>query len=337
MSIKIAVLMPEDIAFSYFVKPLIQAELAKLGEVEYNKTVYDPSVIKNMLRDADVCITGWGCPSLDEELLSEASKLRLVAHTGGSVASIVSPYLTQRGIPVISGNDLYAESVAEGTLAYILAGLRRIPYFNELVQKGEWRPDNFDTKGLLDRKIGLAGFGAIAQKLVPLLKPLRTETMVHSKHLSDEECRLLGLKRAASLEELFSSNDIVSLHMARTPETFHIIDRRLLSLLPDGALLVNTARGSVVDEEALADELISGRIHAALDVFEEEPLSLDSRLRGIDNVILIPHMAGPTCDRHIYVSLALIDDIKRLLSGRTLKYQIDSAHAVRMTNDAIKL
>jgi phosphoglycerate dehydrogenase-like enzyme len=124
----------------------------------------------------------------------------------------MSPELIKRVIPVISGNELYAESVAEGTLAYILAGLRRIPYYANGVQKGEWRPRGYDNKGLLDRKVGLVGFGAITRKLVPMLKPFRVEIMVCSKHLSAEECASYGMT-PATMEELFSSCDVVSLHM----------------------------------------------------------------------------------------------------------------------------
>ena len=145
------------------------------------------------------------------------------------------------------------------------------------------------------------------------------------------------MTRAESLDRVFSSCDIVSLHMARTPETYHVINKKLLAMMPDGALLVNTARGSVVDEQALADELLTGRIHAVLDVFEEEPLPADSRLRGLDNVILIPHLAGPTGDRFELVSLALIEDMKRMLNGEPLEHTIEASHAVRMTNDTIKL
>ena len=337
MSIKIAVLMPCDSTFKIFITPLIKTELSKIGEVLYNNSGYDPSVMMEMLKDADVCITGWGCPSLDEYILSEASKLRLVVHTGGSVAAIVSPSLIKRNIPVISGNELYAESVAEGTLAYMLAGLRQIPLYNNLVQNGEWRPEGYGTKGLLDRNVGLVGFGAISRYLVPLLKPFNVKIMVHSKHLSDEECTSYEMIRAGSLEEIFSWSDVLSLHMARTTETYHVINKDILKLMPDGALLVNTARGSVVDEQALADELCSGRIYAVLDVFEEEPLPKNSRLRGLDNVILIPHMAGPTGDRYERVSLALLDDIRRFISGENPKLLIDAEHAVRMTNDTLKL
>jgi len=336
MDINIAVLMPDDATRASFITSKVMKELGELGNVRYNIGGYEASSMMEMLSDADICVTGWGCPSLNKDVLYKASHLRLVAHTGGSVASIVSPELYKQGVFVISGNELYAESVAEGTLAYLLAGLRRIPHYNSMTQKGEWKDGDSKNKGLLDRKIGLVGFGAIARHLVPLLKPFRVEIVVYAEHLNESDCKAYGMTKADTLEQLFSSCDIVSLHLARTPETYHIINKDLLSLMPDDSLLINTARGSIVDEQALADELITGRIHAVLDVFEEEPLPKNSRLRGLNNVILIPHMAGPTVDRHERITLALIEDMKRMLMGEPLQYAIEESHAIRMTNDSLR-
>ena len=337
MKTKIAVLIPEGDVRASFVPPPVMDELAKLGEVVYNDAGYEPSVMAQLLSDADICVTGWGCPTLDNNVISGASRLKLVAHTGGSVAPIVSNDLYERGIIIVSGNELFADSVAEGALAYMLAGLRRIPYYNTMVQKGEWRSAGHRNNGLLDKKVGIVGFGAVSRNLVPLLKSLRVEIMIHCDYLSDEDCHRYGMTRAGSLEQIFSTCDIVSLHLARTPETYHIINKDLLALMPDGALLVNTARGSLIDEHALEDELLTGRIHAVLDVYEEEPLPKNSRLRGLDNVILIPHMAGPTDDRRKRITLALIEDMKRLLNGEPLKYVIDKDYAARMTNDTLTM
>ena len=327
--------MPNNHARTSFISPMAAQKLGEVGDIVWNDGEYDKQTMANLLDGADICVTGWGCPSLDKEVLHNVSRLRLVAHTGGSVAAIVSPALYDKGVTVISGNALYAESVAEGTLAYILTGLRRIPYFAGNVQKGVWRSDGYQNKGLFDKKIGLAGFGAITRELVPMLKPFRNEVMVFSRHLSDEDCQKYSMIRAESMEQLFSSCEIISLHMARTPETFHAVNKRLLALMPDGALLVNTARGSVVDEQALAEELRTGRIHAVLDVFEDEPLPIDSPLKGLDNAVLIPHMGGPTGDRHERVTLALIEDMRRILAGQPLLYEIKREQALRMTNDAI--
>jgi phosphoglycerate dehydrogenase-like enzyme len=103
-------------------------------------------------------------------------------------------------------------------------------------------------------------------------------------------------------------------------------------MIPDGALLVNTARGSIIDEDALAEELATGRFKAILDVYEVEPLPEHSKLRGLKNAILIPHMGGPTIDRRRYVTLELIEDIKGFLQNRTLKYEIRKSYAFHMSS-----
>ncbi|MCL2057367.1 MAG: hydroxyacid dehydrogenase [Oscillospiraceae bacterium] len=337
MPVKIAVLMPESPVRASFIPPAVMRGLEEVGEVTYNSAGYETQNIAGLLREADICVTGWGCPVLGGEILAQADRLRMAAHTGGSVAPIVSRELYDRGIVVVSGNELYAQSVAEGCITYMLAALREIPRYNSIVQNGGWRQGGFVNKGLLGRKVGLVGLGAVSRNLIPMLAAFGCRVVVHCEYASDEELERLNTTRAQSLEELFSSCDIVSLHLARTRETYHTVGKKLLGLMPDGALLVNTARGSVVNERELAEILAAGRIHAVLDVFEEEPLPADSPLKGLENVILIPHMAGPTADRREKVTLALIEDMKRFLAGKPLKHAIDMEYAMRMTDDTLKL
>jgi len=334
---KIAVLMPDNAVRNLFIPPQAAQELETLGTVRWNDGGYEPHTLKQLLEGADICVTGWGCPILNEDLLGNKPSLRLVAHTGGTVAPIVSDFLYDQGIRVISGNEIYAESVAEGTVAYMLTALRRIPYYNGLVQQGHWKDTSSKTEGLLDRKVGLVGFGAIARKLVPMLRAFKVDIMVYDPHIDDETCATYSMARAHSMEEVFSENDIVSLHLPRTQDTYHVVNSGMLSRLRDGALLVNTARGSVVDEEALAGELATGRISGILDVYETEPLPIDSKLRGLDNVILIPHMAGPTTDRCARVASVLIEDIRRMEKGHALKHEISRDYAMKMTNDTLKI
>jgi phosphoglycerate dehydrogenase-like enzyme len=169
-----------------------------------------------------------------------------------------------------------------------------------------------------------------ARFLAEMLRPFRAKITAYDPYAGDEALASLGVERA-SLEEVVSKSKIISIHAARTPETYHMITRELLRSVRDGALLVNTARGSIVDEEALAGELATGRFKAVLDVFEDEPLPASSRLRGLSNAILMPHMAGPTVDRRKAVTLALIEDIKRFCEGRPLKHSIDREYAMAMT------
>ncbi|MCL2544633.1 MAG: hydroxyacid dehydrogenase [Clostridia bacterium] len=312
--------------------------LENLGAVVYNpaEAQYAPAALGPALADADIAVTGWQCPPFTAEALDAAPRLKLIAHTGGTVAPIVTPALYDRGVRVISGNELYAESVAEGTVAYILAALRRLPQCSARVQAGGWSDHDFN-EGLLDQTVGLVGFGAVARYLAPMLKVFRVQVMAYDPFVPHDVFAKLGVVRADSPEEVFRACRVVSLHLPRIPETYHMVNADMLALMQPGALLVNTARGSVLDEAALAGALRAGRIHALLDVFEREPLEPDSPLRGLDNCILIPHMAGPTRDRFPRVTLALCADIARFQAGQPLALEIGRDRALGMTDDTLQL
>lgn len=332
----ILVAMPKGVVRESFIPPEAVQKLEALGKVKWNESPrhFTTEELKENIKDVDVCITGWGCKPFDKTVLEGNDSLKLVAHTGGSVANLVSEYMFEKGVRIISGNALYAESVAEGVIAYILAALRDIPFYANEMQAGRWSPINSYTEGLLDQSVGLVGFGAVARNLVKLLHAFNAKVKVYDPFVSEEVLRSYNIERAGSLEEIFTGSKIISLHTPKTPETYHMVDKRLIEMIPDGTLLVNTARGSVIDEQALGEELSKGRFKAILDVYEVEPLPADSNLRGLDNVILIPHMAGPTVDRRKYVIFELMEDIKRLFNkGETLKHEINKEYAMAMTKE----
>ncbi len=163
-----------------------------------------------------------------------------------------------------------------------------------------------------------------------MLKLFDTEILLYSSHTTEEECAKLGVRKAG-MEEIFSQCSIVSLHNALTDKTRGIVNRELLSKLKSGALLVNTARGGLIDENALIDELRTGRFHAVLDVFETEPLPENSPLRKLPNVILIPHMGGPTGDRYAFCGETVAEEIRRLRDGEPLVYEVAPAAVKFMT------
>ena len=333
MNLKILVTMSTGVIRDSFFPPEVVKKLESIGNVEWNESA-DPmpaEEIKKRIRDVDVCMTGWGSVQYDRDILEKAEKLRVIAHTGGSVAGLVSEFLYERGIWVVSGNNLYAESVAEGTIAYILSALRKIPYFYNELQKGHWIwAGDYYNEGLLDQNIGLVGFGAISKHLVKMLSPFRVKIKAYDPYVSDEVFKEYGVERA-SLEDIFSTSKIISLHVARTPATYHLIGKELLRLIPDDALLVNTARASIVDTEALIEELQKNRFKAFLDVYDVEPLPADSKLLGLPNALLIPHMGGPTIDRRKLVTSSLIDDIKRIYEGTQPVLAIEKKYALAMT------
>lgn len=330
----IHVLMPDNRVRHAFLPEACIKTLHSLGEVRFNESQteqYEGAALSDILRCADVVMTGWGCPCIGAHALPDDARVKLIVHTGGSVATLVDEMTFARGIRVCTANEIYAKSVAEGTVAYILASLRRIPHWNAQVQQKCWPSfDEAGTKGLLNRSVGLIGYGAIARHLVRMLRPFDVTIRVHADFLTEADCARDGIIKA-SLDEIAETCDIISLHNSLTPETTGMIGRAFLSKIRDGALFINTARGLIVDEAALADELSTGRFSAVLDVYVKEPLPPDSRLRGLENVLLMPHVAGPTVDRHAFVGREMVAEIDRFTNGEPLRYQIGQEAAMRMT------
>ena len=170
----------------------------------------------------------------------------------------------------------------------------------------------------------------IAKHVVKMLKPFRPELLVYSGHISDEELRANNMKRA-SLEAIFSSCKIISLHSAMTEKNRHMITQELMELIKPESILINTARGGLIDEEAMIDLLEKDRFRVVLDVYETEPLPENHRIRNIKNSYFIPHMAGPTVDRRKFVTFALIDDILNFFDGKDLKLEISQSYKQHMT------
>lgn len=331
---KLFITMPHAPIPDSFFTPQIMEELASLGEVERNP--YDRNLtaeeITEMAKDAEVLMTGWGTCRLEKEIVEALPKLRLIAHTAGSVALLASPEIYRTNVRVVSGNDIFAQSVAEGCLCYTLSALRRIEHYTGEIRQGRWLESGFENRGLIGKKVGLVGFGAIARYYLELIRWFRCEVLIYSSHLSEEEAAKYG-GRKADLPEIFSSCDVVSIHSSLTPATEGLITRELLESLRPDALFVNTARGKVIDEEALFELLEKGRFHAALDVYAQEPLKPDNPIRKCKNVLLMPHMAGPTVDMRKVVAAELTKDIQRFAKGEKLVYEITREHAERMTRE----
>ncbi|MEG0692933.1 MAG: NAD(P)-dependent oxidoreductase, partial [Oscillospiraceae bacterium] len=207
---------------------------------------------------------------------------------------------------------------------------REIPRYSNLMRQGGWKTPEYYNQGLLDQKIGLVGFGEIPKYLVGMLKPFRVKIMAFDKYVSKEKMAEYGVQKV-ELEQIFSQCPIISLHLPKTEDTYHMIDEQIIKRIPDGALLINTARGSVIDEEYLTKELATNRFKAVLDVFEQEPPLENSPLRSMENAILIPHMGGPTIDRRKYATLAVLEDIKRFYQDEPLIHEISLSHANMMT------
>ena len=312
-----------------FLAPETMEKIRALGEVEENPfpREFTPEELAQRLRDVDILVTGWGTEPVTREVLCAANALKLHVHVGGSVAAYTSKEEFQAGITVLSGNDIFAQSVAEGCIGYMLMAQRRMPkYMAAMADMGWKQADDQFYEGLLGKRVGLVGYGTITRYLCRLLKVFDTEILVYSAYPVPDP----DLKQAC-LEEIFSVCDIVSLHSAWNERTEGMIRREHFARMKEGALFVNTARGPLVDEAAMKEALVSGRIRAILDVYHSEPPAVDDVLRSLPNVYLLPHMAGPTTDMRARVGRALAEDMARFLQGEACRYQIAPEAAARMT------
>lgn len=316
-----------------FFTPKVIAEIQKCGEIVYNETGelgLDKERLIEQIRDVDVLFTGWNTARVDKEVLAAANKLKIHAHTGGSVASYISKEEYDRGIIVLSGNELFAQSVAEGCLCYTLMALRRTYDYMKSIKDGGWRPDHDFAEGMIGKKIGIVGYGAIASYYAQLIQWFHPELLIYSKYLSEEELKIAH-GREASMEEIFETCDIISLHAALNEENRGMITGDLLKRIKPGAVLVNTARAGLIEEEAFYQELMTGRFQAVIDVYHQEPLSPDHILRNLDNVLLMPHVAGPTFDMREKVVMRLLEDIKAIEDQQPYQSGIPYEYAIRMT------
>ena len=313
--------------------PTCMNRLRALGIVTENPydRPYTRAELEAQLADCEVLLTHWHTvPQLDESLLDCAPRLRVVAHCAGTVAHIASPACYARGIAVLSANAIMAEYVAEAVLGMMIASLRRFSDYNEAMHRGTWSVLPGSDRSLLDLTIGLVGLGTVGRRLLDLLRPFGCPVTVYDPYLPANALSAWPNARPGSLHAVLHC-PIVSVHAAQTPETFHLIDAAALAQLPDGALLINSARGSLVDPDALVAELETGRISAALDVYAHEGGAQPAALRACPNVLLLPHKAAYPAGAHM--TAGVIDDLERYARGEPMRLRVSYEQYCHMTQE----
>lgn len=273
--------------------------------------------------EIEIVVSGWNAPMITPAVMAANPQLKYMAHMTGTVRKMVEKACIDQGLLVTNWGNLIGPTVAEGALMGILSCLRRTTEIAILthIEKG-WRPR--DNQTLFRKKVGLYGFGNIAQDLVDLLKPFDCDIEAFSPYTEDSVLEARGVRRQIDLKALFATNHVISVHAANTEETYHTVNVETLAAMPDGAVLVNTARGAIIDTQALVEELKRGRIQASLDVYEKEPLPEDSPLRGLLNCQLMCHSAGPTPDSMVMFGEAAIDNIERYVKGEDVERVVDA-------------
>jgi phosphoglycerate dehydrogenase-like enzyme len=312
------------VLFHFEPSPRLASKLARLAseslEVAFCAET-DEQRFARLLPDAEVL---WHVlKPVTAEMIAKATKLRLIQKIGTGLNTIDLEAARERGIHVANMPGINAPAVAEMTLALMLGGMRRQAATDHILrQDGRWAvlPAEQDQLGEIGgRTVGLVGFGAIPRRLAPILRMMGARLLYWTRLPKPE---IEGIAEWRQLDSLLEESDIVSLHLPLTDATRHILNRRRLERMKPGALLVNTARGGLVDEKALIDLLEKGRLSAALDVFEDEPLPIAHPLKTLSNVTLAPHMSwltGETLARSVTVAA---ENCRRLMAGEELLYQI---------------
>ncbi|MBA4866265.1 hydroxyacid dehydrogenase [Streptomyces sp. PSKA54] len=287
---------------------------------------FDDPAVRTVLAEAEVLITGWGCPAIDASVLDAAPKLRAVLHAAGSVKSTIAPGLWDRGLVVSSAADANALPVAEYTLGMIMLVGKDLLTARERYRTLRTFPLAEIVPGIgnFRRRIGIVGASRIGRRVIELLRPFDFDVSLADPYVDEAEAAALGV-RLLPLGELLAGSDIVSVHAPATDETRHLIGAAELALMPDGSVLINTARGSLVDTDALVAELRTGRLKAVLDVTDPEPLPANSPLFDLPGAFITPHLAGSQGNEVQRLGLCVVEELERLLAGRPLSHQVDPA------------
>jgi phosphoglycerate dehydrogenase-like enzyme len=305
--------------------PKAVATLESLGTVIWNELDrnYTGDELLELIPGAEVIITSWGSPNITDEHLAEAADLKIVGHAAGTVKTRLAPAGHARGIVLLSAADVIAESVAEYTLWAMLSGQRNLFQYERIMkQERAWKtPDQQYGHCLYAKKVGIVSASMVGRRVIGLLKPFHCDVMVYDPYLSDEAARELGV-RTVSLEELFSTGDIISVHAPTTPETEGMISAAHFQSIRDGALFVNTARTWVMDQNALVAELQTGRFSAYIDVFDQEPLPAEHPIRDLGNVFLSPHVSGHTTETRQRLVEEIVNDVARFFNKEPLRLAV---------------
>jgi phosphoglycerate dehydrogenase-like enzyme len=265
----------------------------------------------------EVLVTCWKTPPLPATL---PPKLRYVCHLAGSIKPLVPREHIAAGLLVSNWGGSISRIVAEWALFHMLSCLRRATYWTlAMHQGGAWKDGGTETASLFGRRVGLHGFGLVARELVRLLQPFGCVISVCAPDVTAETGAVHGVRAVATLEELFAQNDVIVELAPLIPATRGIVTEKLLRLIPPGGVFVNVGRGAVVDETALLTVAREGKIMVGLDVFTKEPLPADSGFRGLANVTLTPHLAGPTTDRRRDAGAFALENLHAYTEDRPLK------------------
>jgi len=288
--------------------------LRSLGELEvFGEPPETVEELKSRVRDAEIVIVGWS--HLTRDVITYAKRIRMISIWATTCHYADLAAAKERGIVVTHVPGYAMEAVAEHTFALLLSAVRKLPLSDEHVRSGsfDWRP--FAGRELAGKTLGIIGTGSIGFRVAEIAKAFGMRLLGFDKYPNPKRAEAVGLKYV-DLPVLLRESDVVSVHVTLTSETEELLGRKEIESMKDGAVLVNTSQGKVVDEDALIEALKSGKISCAgLDVFGEEPPSKDNLLFRLDNVVLSPHVGFNTVEAAKRCTDICVDNVAEFLKG----------------------
>ena len=288
---------------------------------------------RSVLSEIDVLVTGWGCPMVTAEVVKAAPRLKLIAHAAGTVKFTLDPAVYAAGIRVTHAADANAVPVAEYTLAAIIFANKRVFELRDRYRADPGRRSSYalmnEPIGNYHRTIGLVGASRIGRKVANMLAGFDFTVLVCDPFIRPGDPVLAGAE-LVDLDSLMARSDVVSIHAPALPSTRAMIGAKQLRLMKDGAALINTARGALIDETALIAELETGRIHAVIDVTEPEIPERGSPFYTLPNVFLTPHVAGAVGTERLRLGEMAIEEIERFVAGAPMEFEIEPALLERL-------
>ena len=304
--------------------------LAKIGTVVVNNGNTDPDTVKALMQDATICVTSWGNGPVDENILSVCPDLKLLIHAAGSVKPVVSDALWKKGVRVSSSAPMLSMGVSETALGFTISASKNFYNLNANLHNGGWAEGKENIRELYDLTVGVISGGWAGRHYIELLKPFQVDILLYDPFISEEKAAEMGARKA-TFEEVLKLSDIISIHAPSIPETYHLFNKDTLAMMKKDAVLINTARGSIIDEQALYEHMKAGNLkYACLDVYDPEPPAADNPLCTLPNVIMTPHLAGLAANGLKKIGQHVCEEIERFLAGEKMLAEVTEDMLARM-------
>lgn len=263
------------------------------------------------------------------ELIQRGKKLRVIGRAGIGVDNIDVPAATARGVVVMNTPEGNIVTTAEHAIALLAALARKIPQATASMRQGKWEKSKFQGRELYDKTLGVVGLGNIGKIVADRALGLRMRVIAYDPYVTPEKAKELGVE-LVSLDALLARADFVTLHVPMVEATRGIISRAAIDKMKKGAFLINAARGGLVDEQAVADAIVAGKLSgAAFDVFAEEPPPASNPLLGLEQVILTPHLGASTDEAQVNVSIAVAEQIVEYLVNGVVKNAVNAPNVAK--------